>query len=123
MEVEGAPIFENVADIAVGADRKFQLDVAIGDVITISTVTTAQKGGKTPPPSQPEFPLPHSDDFNSYKLNQEAAGFADQIGVFEIHTDSANSSNLVMKQMVPLLPIGWSDAGTLSPLTSTYSEE
>lgn len=31
----------------------------------------------------------------SYKLNQEAAGFADQIGVFEIHTDASNSSNQV----------------------------
>ncbi len=111
MEIEGAPIFEKVSDITVGSDRSFSLKVAIGDVITVSTISTAQKGVENPPPSQPEFPLPHTDDFNSYKLSQEAAGFADQIGVFEIHTDSHNSSNLVMKQMVPQLPIGWSDAG------------
>ena len=41
--------------------------------------------------------------------------FADQIGAFEIHPSSDGKKSL--KQMVPELPIGWSDQGTRGPMT------
>merc|ERR1712195_79591 len=70
----------------------------------------------TPPASQPSFPLPHADSFEEVSVSQEAALFADQIGAFEVHSE-VNGTNKVMKQMVPQLPIGWSDHGSNGPMT------
>ena len=59
------PMFQQLADIHVGADHTFSLDVAVGATYTISTVTTAQKGSFGPSPvSVTQFPIPYSDDFN-----------------------------------------------------------
>jgi galactosylceramidase len=40
-----------------------------------------------------------------------------QIGAFEAHPETGNASNTVMRQMVPQLPIGWSDHGSNGPMT------
>ena len=57
---------------------------------------TAQKGSfPTPPASEPQFPLPHVDDFNRWEESQEAPLFADQIGAFEVHAETGNSANKV----------------------------
>jgi galactosylceramidase len=117
--------------------------VPIGAFFTITTVFDGPaKGSHGPPPtSSPMFPMPYSDNFNSYPgqedavdsaclspsslplahcatsphlhtrtESQEARYFSDQIGVFEIHTDSANDK--LMRQMVPRLPIPSGDPGT-----------
>jgi galactosylceramidase len=118
-EAETAVLFEQQADIAV-VNGQFSLDVAIGDFYTVSTVRTATRGAfAASPASVPQFPLPHSDDFNGYATSQEARYFADQIGAWEIHPSptAANASNLALKQMVPQLPIGWSDHGSNGPMT------
>lgn len=116
-EQERIILFEKQQDITL-KDRSFTLFVLVGDFFTISTVRTAVHGshGK-PPPSIPEFPLPFKDDFNSYSESSEAKYFADQIGAFEIHTDRENKTNKIMRQMVPQLPIGWSDHGSNGPMT------
>ena len=49
--------------------------------------------------------------------SQEAKYWADQIGAYEVHFEEGNSSNKVLKQMVPALPIGWSDHGSNGPMT------
>jgi len=116
-EEETSVLFEKQPDIKV-VDGKFTLDIAIGDFYTVSTVMTATRGAiPTPPASVPQFPLPHVDDFDSYAVSQEAKWWADQIGAWEVHVDDKNASNKVMKQMVPQLPIGWSDHGSNGPMT------
>lgn len=77
-----------------------------------------QKGAfPSPPATKPSFPLPLSDDFNTYNESSEAHYFSDQIGAFEIHEDAEAKGNMVMRQMVPELPIGWSDHGSNGPMT------
>ena len=116
---QDAPIFTRQADIHLSADRTFSLNVPVGSYYTVSTITKGpRKGAHAPPPaSVPQFPLPYSDNFNGYSDSQEAAFWSDQIGAFEIHTDEATPSNKFMRQMVPLLPIGWSDQGSRGPVT------
>lgn len=54
----------------------------------------------------------------SVEPSQEAKYWADQIGAFEVHyEDGGSSGNKVLKQMVPALPIGWSDHGSNGPMT------
>ena len=109
-EEEKAMLFEKQDDVAV-VDGQFSLMIEVGDYYTVSTVRTATKGSHgTPPASQPSFPLPHADSFEEVAVSQEAALFADQIGAFEVHPE-VNGTNKVMRQMVPQLPIGWSDHG------------
>ena len=61
-----------------------------------------------------------------YYFSLQAHGLADQIGAFEIHTSlaagsdrsgSGDAKNLILRQMVPQLPIGWSDHGSNGPMT------
>lgn len=112
-------LFERQANIAVSGDGTFSLNVPVGSMFTLSTVGDATKGTfpSKGPTSEPSFPLPYKDDFQSYPLSGEAKYFADQIGAFEIHPSSSDENRLVMRQMVPRLPIGWSDHGSNGPMT------
>ncbi|KAJ9439144.1 putative galactocerebrosidase [Diplonema papillatum] len=116
-ENDEKPQFEQLDDIQVSADGTFSVTVDAGDYFTLSTITTSVKGSYQSPTSEPAFPLPHDDDFSSYTTSEEAKFFMDQVGVFEVHTDSSNSSNQVMRQMVPEIPIGWSDGGSQGPVS------
>lgn len=97
-------------------DNRFSLFVPIGSMFTVTTVTSGHKGSFDQIPStSPSFPLDYADDFQSTPESQNARWFADQIGAFEIHPSSDGKKSL--KQMVPELPIGWSDQGTRGPMT------
>lgn len=115
-EVEQSIAFEKQADVQV-VGGKFSLKIPIGAFITLSTREGNKGSIPTRPASAPAFPLPYKDDFQGYPDSQEAHYFSDQIGAFEIHPETAGSSNLVMQQMVPALPIGWGDPGTFGPMT------
>ena len=101
----------------------FSLDVGVGDVYTVSTIATATKGSfpsDQVPASSPQFPLPYADGFQTYAVDSEPRYLSDQIGAWEVHPETAAASkngNLVLKQMVPELPIGWSDHGSNGPMT------
>lgn len=111
---EQPPIFEHSTVKVV--DGRFTLKVVTGAMYTITTRKTGHKGSfGTPPKSSPSFPLPYSDDFQTIASSQGAPLFSDQIGAFEAHTSSDGMKSLV--QMVPELPIGWSDAGSNGPMT------
>jgi len=115
--------FVRLSDIHVASGR-FELHVDVGAYITVSTLRGARKGRPGPiPPSRPHFPLPHTDDFDRYAPSGQAAYLADQIGCFEVHIDQVNAKNKVLRQMVPALPIGWSDAGTRGPVTVVGQRE
>eukprot|EP01060_Flectonema_neradi_P019629 TRINITY_DN2686_c0_g1_i1.p1 TRINITY_DN2686_c0_g1~~TRINITY_DN2686_c0_g1_i1.p1 ORF type:complete len:815 (+),score=136.15 TRINITY_DN2686_c0_g1_i1:200-2644(+) len=109
-EAEKKYVFEKQPNVVISDNMIRDIDISVGDVITISTVSTASKGTYTKQPSQPRFPLPYNDTFNDVKESQEARYCADQIGSFQV-TDK------VMKQMVPELPIGWADHGSNGPVT------
>jgi len=97
-------------------DGKFTLKVPVGSMFTITTLKTGQKGGFDGiPTSSPSFPLDYHDDFQSTAESENAKLFADQIGAFEVHTAADGRKSL--KQMVPALPIGWSDHGSNGPVT------
>ncbi|KAJ9439143.1 putative galactocerebrosidase, partial [Diplonema papillatum] len=116
-EDQDKPQFISLPPVTVASDGTFTVEVKVGAYLTLSTITTSVKGNYTSPASSPSLPLPHSDNFNSYPVGQEAKWWTDQIGAYEIQPDSQNSSNFVMRQMVPQLPIGWSDAGSQGPFT------
>eukprot|EP00943_MAST-04B_sp_MAST-4B-sp1_P006216 g6216.t1 len=120
--VKNPTIFTRQKTISVNEDGTFKLQINVGDVFTLSTINDATKGSfplSSHPKSVPGFPLPYTDNFQSYEENGEAKYFADQIGAFEIHpaTLPIHGQKWSMKQMVPLLPIGWSDHGSNGPMT------
>ena len=79
----GTPtLFEKQQDVKV-VGGKFSLKVPVGAHFTVTTVRSAQKGVPDGiPPSAPSFPLPHTDDFDSKPISQEAPLLADQIGTY-----------------------------------------
>lgn len=114
---ESQGIFQRLSDVNVSSNRTFMLHIPVGAMYTISTITSGPRKGShgTPPASEPSFPLPYSDNFQGVEDSQEAKYFTDQIGAFEVHADM--SGNKVMRQMVPELPIGWSDHGSNGPVS------
>lgn len=112
-------VFQRLVDLQP-VDGSFTLEVKVGAFYTVSTILDGPTKGepKTPiPASQPMVPLPLEDDFESYETSQEAKWWTDQIGIFEVHHESSGNPKKVMRQMVPELPIGWSDPGSNGPVT------
>jgi galactosylceramidase len=113
-----APLFSRLSDIIPAADGSFTVFVPVGSFFTISTILNGPTKGNTSQPASEPFPMPYSDDFLGYTESQEARWLSDQIGAFEIHPEDLVSGNrAVLRQMVPELPIGWSDHGTNGPVT------
>jgi len=112
-------LFQRLPNIHV-SNGEITLDVHVGAFYTVSTILAGPTKGAPSlpvPASNPSIPLPLSDDFESYAISQEAKWWSDQIGAFEVHYESGSSGNKVMRQMVPELPIGWSDQGSNGPMT------
>ena len=108
------------------SERTFTLPVPVGGYYTLTTLSSGNKGAVgTIPNSDPKFPLPYADDFDSVSESQEARYFSDQIGAFEVHNASLDAKKRkgVMKQMVPNLPVGWSDHGSRGPMTALGMRE
>jgi galactosylceramidase len=90
-------------------DRKFSLLIEPDSLYTVTTITTGHKGSpQTPIPEPAPFPSAYYDDFEACTPSSEAKYFSDQNGIFECQPKSADSAHgVVMRQMVPLLPIAW----------------
>lgn len=125
-EAETPVLFENQGTLEVSKDGTFTLNVTVGSMYTVSTVASATKGSfpssdknsATTPMDTPAFPLPYSESFEGYPLSGKPKYWADQIGAFEIHNSTLDTvPNLVLRQMVPEKPIGWSDHGSNGPVT------
>jgi galactosylceramidase len=106
-EAETPVLFRQLPDVAVGADGAFTLTVAVGDLYTVSTVRTARHGSfEAPvPPAQPRAPLPLADSFDGTASSQQPRLWAQMLGAFEVHVDSANASNKVLRQMGEGIPL------------------
>jgi len=110
-------LFEKMEDTLISDDGEFEIFVDWGDVVTLSTIQTAQKGAHPKPPaSKYEFPLPFESTIQEAEPSKEAIGFADQIGIFEVHPKLDGSDELTMRQMVTQDPITWQQQ-TRAPVT------
>jgi len=105
-ELEEPVFFEQQPDIAVQNGR-FTLRVNVGDYFTVTTVRTATRGSfaTAVPPSQPRSPIPVVDDFEAVATSQQPRLWSQMLGAFEVHPDSSNASNKVLRQMGSQIPI------------------
>ncbi|XP_065845893.1 galactocerebrosidase-like [Oscarella lobularis] len=98
--------FEKMDDVNV-KNGQFSLNLDVDSLWTLSTTTGQQKGNYSNVPASAPFPLPYSDNFDSYADFSEASNFADQSGVFEIFDTGSSSRGKVMRQVVTERPITW----------------
>jgi hypothetical protein len=104
--------FERQPDIAVGADGAFTLRVEVDSLYTVTTLLAAgAKGAPSPSPPAPsqasQFPAWVEDDFEACAPPAEAPLFCDQSGAFECVDSGDPRRGVVMRQAVPVKPIGW----------------
>ncbi|XP_046334130.2 galactocerebrosidase-like [Haliotis rufescens] len=101
-------MFERQAPLKV-VNGMVQLDVAVDEAITLTTVSGGQKGSYPPPPSSQPFPSTYNDDFEGYPEHMEPNNLAQQTGSFEI-IDVGSPHNKVVRQMVLSQPVHWCKA-------------
>jgi len=97
--------FQKKEDIKV-TDGKITLKVNVGDVFTITSLNTGNKGNYTPPPRS-AFPIPYVDNFDSSAISSPPKYFYDQMGAWEIQKSTTPSRGNVMRQVVPIWPVCW----------------
>lgn len=83
------------------------ITLGVNEVWTLTTVKKGQKGSYDTPPASKDFPLPYSDDFESYDQYKEAANLAQQTGSFEVIQETKNK---FIRQMVLETPVMWCNA-------------
>eukprot|EP01084_Bolivina_argentea_P194276 333300_1 len=109
--------FEQQESVVIDENNySFQLkNVEPNSVFTLSTISTAHKGSYPDPPSKEKFPLPYSDDFESYENDRLAKYFSDQAGSFAIQDGIYGRKGKVLEQIVPYPPsennTGWGNGG------------
>lgn len=104
-----AQLFQQLAPLTVGSDGKVTLKgVSPSDLYTLTTLTSGKKGTH-PVPADGTFPLPFKQSFDDEALSSPPAIWYDQMGAWEVHADpyQTESSNHVMRQMVPVWPACW----------------
>lgn len=93
--------------LAPGA-TSFTLSIAVGDVITVTTLTTGAKGSTaSPPPPATPFPTTWVDSFDACAVGQEADSFVSQDGSFLCQPSTDGTGNIVMKQVAATWPVQW----------------
>ena len=99
--------FIQQAPLTVAADGTFTLLIEPDSLYTVTTLTTGHKGSfDTPMPPPALFPPAYVTNFSACLPSAEAPFFSDQNGIFECQPADA-AGLVVMRQMVPLLPIAW----------------
>ena len=91
-------LFEELPDVAVGADGAVQLYVEPDAVYTLSTFRGATKGAPPNSPPSAPFPLPYADDFESLPVGRPGRFWSDMMGGFQIADDGAGGQ--VLRQVV-----------------------
>jgi hypothetical protein len=129
MRADSTPVieYERQADITVGPGGEFSLVLPVNALLTITSLTASGKKGSYPtPPPAVAFPLPHTDNFDSYteagSSSRIARYFADMSGGFAVIPDPTGKAGAggVLQQQTPQIPIGWygNQRGDRSPYTS-----
>ncbi|XP_074641561.1 galactocerebrosidase-like [Tubulanus polymorphus] len=99
----------------------FELNLAVNEVYTLTTLSTGNKG-YYPIPRQKPFPVSYTDNFETgYEAISEPKYFAQQAGVFEVVKLPGDSHNQVVKQTVTAMPINWCKVNNPITLIGNYS--
>ncbi|KAK6174597.1 hypothetical protein SNE40_017840 [Patella caerulea] len=99
-----------------------QLDIGVDEVWTLTTINTGVKGSFPPPPASAEFPLPYSDDFESYMDSQEPSNLAQQTGSYEVFNSTSGDHGKIMRQVVTEQPVSWCSAEKLNVSLSVIGD-
>ena len=86
-------------------DGKLTLQLAPDSVYSLTTTTGQAKGVKQAPASQ-KFPMPYSDDFESYAVGRTPRYFSDQAGTFEV-VNRADGQGKALEQVLRAPGIEW----------------
>jgi len=101
---------------------RFTIEVLPDEVHTLTTVSGGNKGQYPDPPASKAFPLPYTDDFESYPLNSEAYNFAPQIGVWEVlKPEAGHGHNQVNVQVITEHPVDWCHSLPIHNLTHSVT--
>jgi hypothetical protein len=100
--------FVDLADLRPDGAGRYQFTLRAGYVYTFSTLTTEGKGSAVAPPAQ-SLKLPYRDNFNHYRIGEEARYASDMQGAFEVQPCAAGRSGKCLQQMAPAKPIEWQD--------------
>lgn len=81
------------------------------------TNTRGQKKGKAKNqiPDDTLFPMPFTDDFQTYSPGKTPKYFSDYVGGFE--TAQGQNNNIVLRQILPQKPLDWTYGGNVYPHT------
>jgi O-glycosyl hydrolase len=90
----------------VPIDGQFTLTVQPGYVYTLTTTTGQTKAAAAPPAGAP-FPMPYSDNFETYSVGTLAKYFSDMYGGFETSRCAAGRKGGCLAQVVPAEPTAW----------------
>ena len=107
--------FMRAADLHSDAAGRYRFTLLPDHVYTFTTLRTGGKGNAVAPPAH-ALKLPYKDNFNHYRIGEEARYASDMQGAFEIAPCAADRSGKCLQQMAPMKPIEWqqnSDAYTL----------
>eukprot|EP00039_Didymoeca_costata_P022216 m.4005 g.4005 ORF g.4005 m.4005 type:complete len:975 (+) comp2877_c0_seq1:110-3034(+) len=118
-EMEVPILFEAQPDVHV-VDGRITILVNIGDYMTVSTITTANKGNfsQQVPQPQPRSPIPIEDDFNNVSVSQQPRLWSQMTGSWEVQIDSQNTSNKVLRQTGLHTPLStWGGRNSMIPVT------
>jgi len=81
--------------------------LAVGDVVTLTTLRSGRHGNHSRPAPAAPFPLPYADGFESRALEAPPALFSDMSGAFEVADASAFGRARALRQATPARPISW----------------
>ena len=96
--------FERLADVAI-AGGAARVTLAPGSIYSFTT-TMGQYRGETVVPPAAAFPMPYTDDFESYEPGKFAKYFSDQAGVFEV-ARRGDGRGKCLRQVVDKKGIEW----------------
>ena len=84
----------------------FTFNIDTSELYTFSTVNGSH-GDHGPTPQPTPFPLPYSDDFESYGLHHFARYLTDQAGSYEVVHSNDTAHGQTLRQMMPMMPVPW----------------
>ncbi|XP_014666372.1 PREDICTED: galactocerebrosidase-like [Priapulus caudatus] len=86
-------------------------------IMTLTTVTTGHHGSFQEPPASASFPLPYTDDFESYDVSAEPYNLAQQAGVWEVVLSNHLLHQHVIRQTITAPPLHWCDPAVAPPIS------